>query len=339
MWLHFNMVFLRPPTALGEVVSLSLMYREVGYEQLLQVSCACSPAAGIIRNVTLMGISGFSRERRDKLQAQPIWKKNGSVQEVLFTTCAQKGTVCQIFIPTGLVYKSWAADVGEPPLSLPGSAKGCWIKRESCTQIASTQSLTATLAAFAVGILSPWMKPPCFQCILLSILLMRKIPAFLIWRQEMGRPGRRGRSSRGIQWATGAGAEIAVPHVRGGKFSFQSIAVFLCADRFIICSPWMLVHNKEKWDQKGIFPPKMLLFIWLFMGMLNGLPTLSGWSTDGLQPFQRCRLVESKASDMDFWSRMKCLPGWKSLPLLGLLHYSPALQIVGSRRWQWYLFA
>lgn len=96
--------------------------------QLLQVSCACCPTAGITRNVTLMGISGFSRGRRVKVQAQPFWKENRSVQEVLFTTCEQKGTVCQIFISTGLVHKSRAADVGELPLSLPGSTKDSWIK-------------------------------------------------------------------------------------------------------------------------------------------------------------------------------------------------------------------
>lgn len=195
MGLHFGTVFLRHPKALGGVVPLSFMHRGVGYEQLLQVLCACPPTAGIIRNVTLTGVSGFGKGRAAKLQAQPVWKKNGSVQEVLFPTCVQKGTVCQIFIATGLVHKSQAADVGELPLSLPGSAKSCWIKRESCAQIASTQSLTATLAAFAEGILSLQMNPPCCQCLLLSILLMRKNSAFL---------------TKGKRWEDpAAGAELA----------------------------------------------------------------------------------------------------------------------------------
>lgn len=117
--------------ALAGGVSLSLVLRDVGYEQLLGSSFCMSlvPTAGIIRNVTLMGRFGFSRGRRVKIQAQLIWKKNGSVQEVLYTTCAQKGTVCQIFISSGLVHKSGAADAAELPLSLPGSTKGCWIKR------------------------------------------------------------------------------------------------------------------------------------------------------------------------------------------------------------------
>lgn len=117
--------------ALAGGISLSLMLRDVGYEQLLGSSFCMSllPTAGIIRNVTLMGNSGFSRGRKVKIQAQPIWKKNGSVQELLFTTCAQKAPVCQIFISSGLVHKSGAADVAELPLSLPGSTKGCWIKR------------------------------------------------------------------------------------------------------------------------------------------------------------------------------------------------------------------
>lgn len=115
----------------AEGVSLSLMLRDEGCEQLLGSSFCMSlvPTAGIIRSVTLMGSSGFSKGRRVKMQAQPIWKKNGSVQEVLFTTCAQKGTVCQIFISSGLGHKSGAADVAELTLSLPGSTKGCWIKR------------------------------------------------------------------------------------------------------------------------------------------------------------------------------------------------------------------
>lgn len=118
--------------ALAGGISLSLMLRDVEYEQLPCSSFCRSlfiPTAGIIRNVTLMGNSGFSRGRRVKIQAQPIWKKNGSVTEVLFTTCAQKGTICQIFISPGLVHKSGAADVAELPLSLPGSTKGFWIKR------------------------------------------------------------------------------------------------------------------------------------------------------------------------------------------------------------------
>lgn len=76
------------------------------------------------------------------------------MQEALFTTCAQRGTVCQIFISTGLIHKSRATGVGEPTLSLPGSAKGCRISRGSGAQITSTQSLTASSAAFATGNLS-----------------------------------------------------------------------------------------------------------------------------------------------------------------------------------------
>lgn len=82
--------------ALTEGISLNLMLRDVGYEQLLGSSFCMSlvPTAAIIKNVTLIGNSGFSRGRRVKIKTQPIWKKNGSVQEVLSTTCAQKGTVC-----------------------------------------------------------------------------------------------------------------------------------------------------------------------------------------------------------------------------------------------------
>lgn len=79
---------------------------------------ACCPTAGIIANVTLMGTPGSRRGRRIKLQAQPGEEKNGNTQGVLFTTCAQRGTVCQIFISTGLIHKSWTANVGEPTLSL-----------------------------------------------------------------------------------------------------------------------------------------------------------------------------------------------------------------------------
>lgn len=117
---------------------------------LLHVPCACSSTAGIIRNVTLMGISGFSRGRRVKLQTEHVWKNNGSVQQVLFTSCAQKGTVCQIFISTGLVRKSRAADVAELHLSLPGSAKGWWIKRELCSDCVYSE-LKCYLSCFCSG--------------------------------------------------------------------------------------------------------------------------------------------------------------------------------------------
>lgn len=78
------------------------------------------------------------------------------MQEVLFTTCAQRGTVCQIFISTGLIHKSWAAGVGEPTLSPSQSAKGHRISRGSGAQIVSTQSLTASSAAFGGICLSKW---------------------------------------------------------------------------------------------------------------------------------------------------------------------------------------
>lgn len=59
-----------------------------------------------------------------------VRRKMETMQGMLLTTCAQRGTVCQIFISTGLIHKSWTANVGEPTLSLLRSAKGCRISRK-----------------------------------------------------------------------------------------------------------------------------------------------------------------------------------------------------------------
>jgi len=102
-------VFLKPPTALGEAVSLSVMHREVAYEHLL-LSNFCRSLVAVLhsRDNQKCHLDGnfWFQQGIVKLQAQSIWKKNRSVQEVLFTTCAQEGTVCQIFISTGLVHTS-----------------------------------------------------------------------------------------------------------------------------------------------------------------------------------------------------------------------------------------
>lgn len=70
MWLHSSVVFLRLSMALTGGISLSLILRDVGYEQLLGSSFCMSlvPIAGIIENVTLIGNSGFSRGRRVKIK-------------------------------------------------------------------------------------------------------------------------------------------------------------------------------------------------------------------------------------------------------------------------------
>lgn len=124
------------------------------------------------------------------------WK---CARRALQLLCTEKEPFVKFLYP--VAWKSRAAHVAELPLSLPGSAKGCWIKKESYAHTACTQSLTATPAAFPMGILTLWTIPPFFQHTLLSVLLTREKTAFLTSRQEVGRPGHSRKGSQGIQWA------------------------------------------------------------------------------------------------------------------------------------------
>lgn len=85
--------------ALAEGISQSLMLRDEGYELLGSSFCmSLVPTAGIIRNVTLVGSFGFSRRRRVKIQAQPIWKKNESAGSAVHHLCTKRNSLSDVYI-------------------------------------------------------------------------------------------------------------------------------------------------------------------------------------------------------------------------------------------------